>query len=113
MNIAHCFTRPYFAYRPMQIWRRVAFELNKEHRGDIERPDRPAHMDRQAFPGRFIQERQDPTSASLLGLIFHKIPTPYDSVRCNADLGVWLHRAEVWLSFGSVVAVNWRGARNA
>jgi FkbM family methyltransferase len=29
MNIAHCFTKPYFAYRPMQIWRRVAFELNK------------------------------------------------------------------------------------
>ncbi len=29
MNIVHCVTKPYFAYRPMQIWRRLAFELNK------------------------------------------------------------------------------------
>src|SRR5436853_4737864 len=29
MNLAHCFTKPYFFFRPTQIVRRIAFEFEK------------------------------------------------------------------------------------
>ena len=41
------------------------------------RPDRPCRMDCQAFAGMLVNQRQNAKAASILSLVFDKVPTPH------------------------------------
>ena len=56
--------------------RSVALDSRLHHRDDIHGPDAPCRMGCQALSGVLIDQGQDPEAASVLGLIFHEVPTP-------------------------------------
>jgi hypothetical protein len=51
-----------------------------DHRDDIDGSDRPRRMNRQAFPGVFVQQGKDAKTASVFSLVSHEVPAPNQRV---------------------------------